>query len=294
MANRIFVMVLLWSFTIQCVAQEADSSHTKPDQKKLRSFIIIGSTGYAAALVGLDQLWYKEAGRQPFTFFNDSRQWKQVDKAGHFFSAFHLSQATFKSLQWCNVNTNKANLWGSITGFLMLLPIEVLDGFSEDYGASTSDLLANAGGSVFYFGQTALWNEVRIHPKLSFQRTTYPGLRNDNTLGNGLISELVKDYNGQTYWLSVDVDKFIKFPKWLNVAVGYGANGMVYATDQQNQAAGYSAHRQYYIGLDFDLSHIKTRSKALNTVLYVLNLIKLPAPALEFTNGSVSVNVLQF
>lgn len=294
MANRIFVMVLLWSFTIQCVAQEADSSHTKPDQKKLRSFIIIGSTGYAAALVGLDQLWYKEAGRQPFTFFNDSRQWKQVDKAGHFFSAFHLSQATSKSLQWCNVNTNKANLWGSITGFLMLLPIEVLDGFSEDYGASTSDLLANAGGSVFYFGQTALWNEVRIHPKLSFQRTTYPGLRNDNTLGNGLISELVKDYNGQTYWLSVDVDKFIKFPKWLNVAVGYGANGMVYATDQQNQAAGYSAHRQYYIGLDFDLSHIKTRSKALNTVLYVLNLIKLPAPALEFTNGSVSVNVLQF
>lgn len=294
MANRFFVMGLLWLVALQCLAQEVDSSHSKPDQKKLRSFIIVGSTGYAATLVGLDQLWYKDGGRQPFTFFNDSREWKQVDKAGHFFSAFHFSQATSRGLQWCHVEDSKANLWGSVTGFLLLFPIEVFDGFSENYGASVSDLVANASGSIFYFGQTALWNELRIHPKLSFQRTKYPDLRNDNTLGNGLMSELVKDYNGQTYWLSVDVDKFIKFPKWLNVAVGYGADRMVHASDDQNNTAGYTAYRQYYIGLDVDLSYVKTRSKALNTALYILNLIKLPAPAIEFSNKSVSFSVLQF
>jgi hypothetical protein len=293
MANRLFVTSLALLFTLPCFSQ-ADSMAAETNTKRLKSVIIIGGAGYAATMVGLNQLWYKDAERQPFTFFNDNRQWKQVDKAGHFYSAFHLSQATSKGLQWCDVDTKKAHLWGSVTGFLMLLPIEIFDGFSTNYGASTTDLLANAGGAAFYYAQTVRWNEIRLHPKFSFQRTPYPAFRNDNTLGNGLLSELVKDYNGQTYWVSVDVDKFIRFPKWLNVAFGYGAKGMVYATDFQNQAAGYMAHRQYYVGLDLDLVHIKTRSKALNTVLYIVNLIKLPAPAIEFSNGSVSFNALQF
>jgi hypothetical protein len=176
----------------------------------------------------------------------------------------------------------------------MLLPIEIFDGFSVDYGASPTDALANAGGAAFYLGQTILWDEVRLHPKLSFQRTNYPGLRNDETLGNGFISELVKDYNGQTYWLSIDTDKFIRFPKWLNLTVGYGADGMVYATDQQNQLAGFHANRQFYIGLDLDLAHIRSRSKLLNTALYILNLVKLPAPAIELSGGDISFNALQF
>lgn len=292
MANKLFVMCMAWLLTLACFSQ--DSIPAEPDTKRLKSFIIIGGSGYAAAMVGLNQLWYKNAENQSFAFFNDSRQWKQLDKAGHFFSAFHLSQATSRGLQWCDVNTNKAHLWGSVTGFLMLLPIEVFDGFSTNYGASTTDLLANAGGAAFYYGQTALWNEIRLHPKFSFQRTPYPSFRDDDTLGDGLISELVKDYNGQTYWLSVDMNKFLTFPKWLNLAIGYGARGMVYATDGQNLANGYTARRQVYLGLDLDLSHIKTRSKALNTLLYIVNLVKLPAPAVEFSGNSVSGSLFQF
>jgi hypothetical protein len=293
MANRVFVTCVALLFGSSCFSQ-ADSIPAQPNTKRLKSFILIGGSGYTAAMVGLNQLWYKDAGKQSFALFNDSRQWKQLDKAGHFYSAFHLSRATSKSLQWCDVNTKKAQLWGSVTGFLMLLPIEIFDGFSVDYGASTTDILANAGGAAFYLCQTILWDEVRLHPKLSFQRTIYPELRNDNTLGNGLISELVKDYNGQTYWLSIDTDKFIRFPKWLNLAVGYGADGMVYATNQQNQLAGFHANRQFYIGLDLDLAHIRSRSKLLNTALYILNLVKLPAPAIEFSGGDVSFNVFQF
>ncbi|MBX2965998.1 MAG: DUF2279 domain-containing protein [Cyclobacteriaceae bacterium] len=294
MANRLLFICLLWSTALQVFPQSPDTLPAQPDKKKLKSFIIVGSTAYTATLVGLDRLWYSDGNRQSFRFFNDSREWKQMDKVGHFYSAFHLSQATSRSLQWCNVDTKKANLWGSVTGFLMLLPIEIFDGFSADYGASTSDLLANAAGAAFYFGQTALWDEVRIHPKFSFHRTEYPILRNDNTLGNNLVSELLKDYNGQTYWLSVDMDKFIKFPKWINLAVGYGADGMVYASNRQNIAGGYTAHRQFYLGIDIDLSHIKTRSKALNTALYIVNLVKLPAPALQFSAGSVSFSAFQF
>ena len=109
-----------------------------------------------------------------------------------------------------------------------------------------------------------------------------------NMLGDNLLSEVFKDYNGQTYWMSFDMDKFIKFPKWLNLAVGYGAEGMVYARDEQNTEAGIGApYRQYYLSIDFDLRAIRTRSKFLKGVIEVVSLIKLPAPALQFSEKGV-------
>ena len=106
-------------------------------------------------------------------------------------------------------------------------------------------------------------------------------------LGDNLLSETVKDYNGQTYWLSVDVDKFVSFPGWLNLAVGYGAQDMVFARDAANEASGFSPYRQYYLALDVDLSGIRTRSRVVRTLLYLVSTIRLPAPAIEFsTRGS--------
>ena len=45
------------------------------------------------------------------------------------------------------------------------------------------------------------------------------------------MQQVLKDYNGQTYWLSANIWSFNKesnFPRWLNVAFGYGADGMLY------------------------------------------------------------------
>ena len=99
------------------------------------------------------------------------------------------------------------------------------------------------------------------------------------------MKNFIKDYNGQTYWLSVDVHAFSKqgkFPKWLNVALGYGAHNMIFANDPNNLEIGLQPYRQYYLALDFDLSYIQSNSKFVNTLLYVVDLIHLPAPALEY------------
>jgi len=277
----------------QLIAQHTDTLATV-NKKRLRSFIIISGVGYSATMIGLNQLWYKDSERQSFQFFNDCSEWKQMDKLGHFYSAYYFSYGTSKGLQWSGVSKNSSDLWGAAVGFLILLPIEIMDGFSADYGASAGDLFANALGAGFYLGQSRLWNEVRIHPKFSFQRTDYPPLRDDDILGNGLASEIFKDYNGQTYWLSFDMDKFIRFPKWLNISLGYGADGMVYARDEQNEEAGYNAYRQYYLGIDFDLSQIKSKSKVVNTLLFVVNMIKLPAPAVEFSKKGTTFRFFQF
>lgn len=252
------------------------------NKKRLNTFIIGSSVAYGATLVGLNELWYKDSPKQPFHFFNDNGEWKQVDKLGHFYSAFYFSYGTSKALRWSNVPPKKSDLIGAITGFAILVPIEIFDGFSEAYGASPGDLVADAAGATFFLGQSLLWKEIRIYPKFSFHRTDYAALRPE-VLGDG-FSEMFKDYNGQTYWLSADLDKFMRFPRWLNLAVGYGAEGMVYARDEQNIEAGYPpAYRQYYLSIDFDLTAIKTRSKALKTLIFFANMIKLPAPTLEFS-----------
>jgi hypothetical protein len=288
--NKIWLtaFTLLVSFS---AFSQTDTTHV--NKKRLKILSITIGTGYTATLIGLNELWYKNSDRTSFHFFNDNREWKQVDKIGHFYTGFYLSAGASTSLRWCNVQKKKADLWGSVTGFLVMVPVEIFDGFSSDYGASAGDLAANALGSGFYLAQSALWNEIRIQPKFSFHTTRYAALR-PNTLGDNTLSEILKDYNGQTYWLSFDMDKFMKFPAWLNLAVGYGAHQMVYAHDSSNENAGYHAYRQYYLALDFDFTAIKTRSKALKTFLAVASMIKLPAPTLEFSSKGTRLYAFYF
>jgi hypothetical protein len=262
-------------------------------KKRLKTLVIAGSATYAVSMAGLYQLWYKNSESQPFQFFNDNAEWKQVDKAGHFFSAFHVGSAAQRSLLWCGMNKHRADVTGALTGFLVLLPIEVFDGFSDAYGASGGDLVANAGGAAFFYAQQSLWNEIRIHPKVSYHQSPLASLRPE-VFGDNAASRVFKDYNGQTYWLSFDMDKFIHFPSFLNFAVGYGAEDMFFARDYQNVENGYQPYRQFYVSLDVDLTAIRTNSKALRSIIYVLNMIRIPAPTVAFSKQRTAFKPLYF
>jgi hypothetical protein len=276
-----FIVIVIISIPSFAFAQPLRDS-VVVNKKRLSTFVIGAGVAYGATLVGLNELWYKDSQRQSFQFFNDNAEWKQVDKIGHVYSSFYFSYGLSRALRWCDVKPRKADLTAALTGFLVMVPIEIMDGYSDAYGASGGDLVANAAGSLLFAGQSLLWNEIRLYPKFSFHRTSFAPLR-PNVLGDGFASELFKDYNGQTYWLSIDVDKFIHFPKWLNLAVGYGAEGMIYARDAQNAEAGYHSYRQYYLSIDFDLTAIKTRSKTVKTLIFFANMIKIPAPTVEFS-----------
>jgi len=289
--NKLVLFFVLLPLLTQ--SQPEDSS-LQVNRKRLNTFVIGSAAVYSVALIGLNELWYKDAGRQSFQFFNDNAEWKQVDKLGHFYSAFYFSYGTSRALQWCNVKPKKSDLIGALVGFGVMLPIEIMDGFSEAYGASAGDIIANAAGAAFFLGQSRLWNDIRVYPKFSFHRTDYAQLR-PSVLGSGLPREIFKDYNGQTYWLSFDLDKFFRFPRWLNLAIGYGAEGMVYARDDQNLEAGYPLpYRQYYLSIDFDLRAIKSHSKALNTLIFLASMIKLPSPTIEFSSKGTKFHGFYF
>lgn len=255
------------------------------DKKKLRKYIIIGAVGYGAALAGLNQVWYSEHSREEFHFFNDNKEWKQMDKVGHFYNTYQIGNIGIQAFKNTGLSNEKSYLWGSLLGVVMLTPIEILDGFSAEYGASWGDVVANASGAAFLYTQYMLWDEPRITPKFSFSPTSFARKRPE-LLGEGLHEEIIKDYNGMTFWWSFDIYSLSggqhKFPKWLNIAVGYGANDMISSNDHTSTSLGYDPYRQYYLAIDIDLTHIKTDSKFLKTLLFMGNMIHLPGPALEY------------
>ena len=276
------VLICLFSFLSAPACGQETGTVIKQDNR-LRNTIIAAAAVDVAALTALGSIWYKDQWGSSFHFFNDYPEWLQADKAGHIYSAYHLSQVSALTLRNLDMPPKKAYLWGGVAGFLLLAQVEALDGFSQGYGASASDLVANAIGSALAWSQYSLWDEARIHPKFSFHRTVHAEKRPE-LLGANLMEEIIKNYNGQTYWLSFDMDKLLpqgnRFPKWLNIAAGYGVENITVARDKVN------AYRQYYLSLDLDLTSVKTNSGLIKGLLYGLNMIHLPAPALEFNSRS--------
>ena len=101
--------------------------------------------------------------------------------------------------------SKKNAIWyGGLTGSFFLTIIEVLDGFSKEWGASFGDLLANSAGAFLAIGQALRWDEQRIQLKYSYFPSEWAEY-NPSQLGSGNIERALKDYNGQSYWLSFNI-----------------------------------------------------------------------------------------
>lgn len=253
--------------------------------KRKNTVFITEGVVLGGALIGLNQLWYKDYPKSSFHTVNDNNQWLQLDKVGHFYSTYHVGRAGAELLKWSGASKKEQLLYGSTLGFGFLTVVEVFDGYSQEWGFSWGDMLANASGTGFYVTQELLWNEQRITPKFSFHQTHFATKRPE-TLGSSLNEQILKDYNGQTYWLSFNLYAFTKsksVPKWLNVAIGYGGTGMLYGEKNEAIENGIiqNQSREIYLSLDVDLTKIETKSHFLKTLFSVFNTIKVPAPTLQ-------------
>ena len=251
-----------------------------------------------ATLIGLNEIWYSQYPRSGFHFLNDNSQWMQMDKFGHTFSSYYIGKMGMDALAWAGESKKNQLLYGATLGFAFLTAVEVLDGFSEEWGFSTGDVLANALGTGLLIGQELLWEEQRIQMKFSFMTSDYARY-NPDKLGSSTLEQVLKDYNGQTYWLSFNLRSFFRessIPKWLNLSIGYGANGLPEGSfDDSLPPQPIASYRQLFTSIDIDLTRIPTNSDFLKTVFNVFNFVKIPAPALEYrTNGSFKFHFLYF
>ncbi len=282
----------------------------KPNKSRVWTVGALHAGLYAGSLAVLNETWYKDYPKTSFHTFNDIGEWLQVDKTGHAWTAYQLSRVSMASWKWAGLSRNQQIWIGGLSGFTFQTVIEFLDGHSAEWGWSWGDFAANVLGSSLLIGQELGWGEQRISYKFSFHPMYYDdemlNERSDDLFGNSFAERMLKDYNGQTYWLSGNLKSFFKnsnLPPWLNIAVGYGASGMFGGydniwTDPETgvvyDRSDIPRVRQWYLAPDIDFTRIKTKSKFLRSVFYCLNAFKMPAPTLVYSKGKFVVHGFYF
>lgn len=322
--NHIIALVILFCASSITLAQSDSLGFWEPsptyNKNRFNKSLAFSTLAYTSFSAGLYITWYKQYPTEGFHTFDDMAEWKQVDKVGHIYTAYLQGVLCYKGAQWVGLSEGQSIATGIICGGLFQTTIEVMDGFSSEWGFSVGDFAANTIGIGAFALQQKNWGEQRIIFKesswarsysndpissVSGEATTSLDLRAKNLFGSGFLEKYLKDYNGQTYWASINVHSFLPesntFPKWLNVAVGYGAQGLwggfenQWEEDNQRYELDLPRYRQWYLSLDVDLTKIDTDNYFLKTILSVLNIIKVPAPAIEInTEGQIKLHLLHF
>jgi hypothetical protein len=299
---KVFVKILLVSLTVGVMAGEVfgqatlivadpDTTRHKPDYtKRLTGVSVTAGSLYAVSMSGLYFLWYADYPKSSFHFFNDCGQWLSMDKIGHATSSYWIGRIGYSSLRWAGLESKKAVWYGGTWGLIYLTSVEVFDGFSEEWGFSWCDMAANTLGAGIFIGQQLLFDNQPVIFKFSFSPSEYAQYRPD-LLGESFIQQMLKDYNGQTYWLSFNIASFLpqssRFPKWLDVSFGYSGEGMLGAKSNPAEYNGeplpeFERYSQYLLSFDIDLTKIKTKNETVKLLLNTIGFIKIPFPAVEF------------
>lgn len=318
------VLILVISIANSALCQTLPNTNAQKEsiaidtlnKNRLKTTLFVGGTTYALGSTGLYLAWYKDYPRSGFHFFDDYGQWSHMDKVGHIYSTYAQSELLYKGFRWTGLSENQSILYGLGTSLLFQSTIEVMDGFSTEWGFSWTDFGANVIGATAFGLQQKTWGEQRLRIKFSASPVDYSRDinqsislvdRSEHLFGTNTIEKLLKDYNGQTYWLSLNPRSFTKkdtwIPDWMNIAFGYGAANMLGGYDNIWTQEGelfnanneYQRYQQFYLSLDADLSKIKTSSKVWRTLLDILNYIKLPFSTIEInTLGQVKFHILHF
>ncbi len=284
-------LVLCLSFNLSGQSTETDSvAGELINKKRLTGVSVTAGALYAGSMTGLYFLWYDDYPKSSFHFFNDCGEWLGMDKLGHITTSYWVGRIGYGSLRWAGLENKKAVWYGGTWGFVYLTSVEIFDGFSEEWGFSWGDVAANTLGAGLFIGQQLLLKDQPVAVKFSYSGSGYAQYRPD-LLGENGIQRLLKDYNGQTYWLSASIGSFLpessRFPRWLDISFGYSGEGMLGATSNPPEYNGeplpdFERYSQYILSLDVDLTKIRTNNETLRFIFNTLGFIKIPFPAVEF------------
>ncbi len=183
-----------------------------------------------------------------------------------------------------------------------------------------------------FTAQQLTWGEQRITMKMSGMPVRYPHdpvapyqgagpsvtlqQRAESLYGTGPVNVFLKNYNTLVVWASFNPRSFMGdkgdwCPRWLNIATGMGSDnlfaGFGYDWQEDKNCSGpdclayrvdpeqFPRTRQWFLSLDVDLTKIPVKNRYLKTLLSAVNIFKIPAPALEWTNqGKVRMHALYF
>lgn len=257
-------------------------------------------TFWSGSMIGLSQVWYSQVEKSPWHSFDDSKNWLQMDKAGHFYISHKITQFCRDKYVWAGLD-NKTSTWigaGISVGYQTTF--EFLDAYSKEWGFSWSDVAANTLGTISYTAQSLIWEEERIIPKFSYSPTPYAAIRPE-VLGSSFAESIMKDYNGQTYWLSFSPGTFFKdskIPKWACISIGYSADAKIRGAENiytdPNTNKVFEAKREFLLSLDIDFSKFNIKRPWLRALVKQFNYLKVPFPALILRGNRLTGSLLYF
>ena len=235
------------------------------------------TTGVSIALavalhINQSVAWWDGRGRR-FNFREDWNSVLQADKFGHFMGGYFISYFAREGLVFSGVGWNQSIIFGSMIGILAQTYIEVKDGLSST-GFSYTDFAADVFGAGYFYLQHYITFLQNFTPKWQYTPPRLIGVplkaRTQTFLDN---------YNSTTAWFSVHMHNLLPgnnfWPKWLNFAFGYGIDD--YYTSQM--------YRRFVIGLDYNLVELlPDEPNFWNWFKQTLNIVKWPAPAIEFSS----------
>lgn len=262
-------------------------------EKDFTPTIISGTILSIGEISYLNYNYHKADPRVPFHFYNDNRGNLQIDKFQHAYGSYVETYIGYHLLRNAGAKKKISLIYGGTFGFVLQSQKEIFDGFHDPGGFSWGDIVANASGSAFLIFQEILYDEQVLKFKFSFSRSEYANQAN-GYLGRTVWGRYSHDYNGHTYWLSINANRIFlktKLPGWINIAAGYSANGMFGPFENIKSYGGVNIpetqrYRQFLLSLDIDWSQIHTKSKFVRIILEGLNFIKMPFPTIEINSQS--------
>lgn len=297
-------MLRLKLFIIVFLVSGALSSANEPlPIDSLKSRKVVAGTGIGLAWAGsmgaLWGVWYSKEEQSRFHFFNDGNFWLHMDKAGHAYTSYQISQLTQDIFEWSGIKSTRAVWMASGVSIGYQTTLEIFDGLSKNWGFSLYDFGYNVLGTSLFTSQELLLGEQWFLPKFSYAPSPYAQLRPE-TLGSSFGERLLKDYNGQTYWVSFNPFLRLRestFPKWICFSFGYSADAKLKGdTDSFTHSDGtlYTAKREWLLSMDIDFSRIPVRKPFWKKVLKQFNYLKIPFPAFKLSNGKISALPIYF
>ncbi len=213
------------------------SSPNAPNETRLRwprlfvASLTLAAANYAAYQPFKDAWWREER-----THFHLYRGWRRsygyldfgwhdtlyghMDKLGHFYSSRLLSEQLFAIARWIGFSEHTSRLIGPTVSSLLMLEIEIYDGFFKEWGFSLADFSANELGAFYPLLEHQLPVLQNFQLKFSYHPSRQP--QREQTF--------IKDYAGMTFWLSANVHAALPrqlaavYPEWLNLALGYSVS----------------------------------------------------------------------
>jgi hypothetical protein len=151
------------------------------------------------------------------------------------------------------------------------LSLEIGDGYSS-YLFSPEDLAADLLGVGYGLLQVKhpFFNNFKI-------KWSYFPVAHVNTFDHPFSA----DYDGHIYWLSANVHNLLPepvqnyWPRFLNVAVGFGAKNVSPGTDGPKL-------RKFAIALDYNLTVLPLNGETWDPIKNIIDLFHFPAPGVRF------------